>query len=102
VIVELLHYRVPAARAAAFELAFYQGQASLRAAPACAAAELTRAEDDAGRYLARLLWTSADERASFLHGSGGRVWRAAMATFDDLLEQTERHRPVQVFDRGCC
>ncbi len=101
-IVELLHYRVPAARAAAFELAFYQGQAALRAAPACAAADLTRAEDDATRYLVRLQWTSADERASFLHGSGGRVWRSAMAAFDELLEQAESHRPVRVFDRGCC
>lgn len=101
-IVELLHYRVPASRAAAFELAFYQGQAPLRAAPACAAAELSRDEADATRYLARLRWTGDDERATFLRGSGGRVWRAAMASFDDTLERTERHRTVQVFDRGCC
>lgn len=101
-IVELLHYRVPPARAAAFELAFYQGQASLRATPSCAAADLTRDQSEEARYLARLVWTGADERATFLHGSGGRVWRATMAPFDGHLEQTECHRPVQVFDRGCC
>ncbi|MCA9560770.1 MAG: antibiotic biosynthesis monooxygenase [Myxococcales bacterium] len=101
-IVEFVHYRVPPARAAAFELAFYQGQAPLRAAPACVAADLTRDQSDEARYLVRLQWTDADERASFLHGGGGRVWRAAMAAYDDAIVQTECHRPVQVFDRGCC
>ena len=101
-LIEYVAWQVPATDAGALELAFYQAAAPLRAGGACPLAELGRAHDGPGRYVARFEWTSAEARAAFLSAAGGRTFLRALAGFDPALVSREDCAPVHVFAGGCC
>ena len=97
--IEHRRYRVPAARATAFEVAFLQAEAPLKASADCAAVELLRERADSTAYLIRLVWRDA---AAFESSSASRPARSALAPFDDCLERAVHLEPVRVHTGSCC
>ncbi len=61
-IVEYIRYGLAEDRCGAFEAAYDQAQAALRASPHCLAWELARCAEDPGQYVLRIEWDSAEGR----------------------------------------
>ena len=59
-IVEYIRYRVPESRSAEFEEAYTRAAVPLAAAPQCVDYELSRCVEEAGTYILRITWTSAE------------------------------------------
>ncbi|WP_266171841.1 antibiotic biosynthesis monooxygenase family protein [Dyella subtropica] len=60
-IVEYIRYKLPATDAPAFESDYARAATSLAASPFCQDYELTRCSDEAGVYILRIRWTSAED-----------------------------------------
>ena len=79
-ITECIRYRVPEARAAAFEEACRRAAVALQVSPLCRTYDLERCEEDPESYLLRITWTSTED------GHGGFREREE---FRDVVAEVE-------------
>lgn len=94
-IVEYVRYRIPDGQSAAFEAAYAQASAALRASPVCLAYELTRCEEAPEHYVLRIEWTStADHLQGFRRGPEFGPFFAAIRPYFEQIEEMRHYGPT--------
>ena len=96
-IVEYVRYTIPPDRAAAFEAAYADAQASLAAAPQCLRYELARCTEEPASYVLRIEWTSlADHMTGFRTGPHFPAFFAAVRPFVECIAEMRHYEPTAV------
>ncbi|GLZ40285.1 antibiotic biosynthesis monooxygenase [Actinokineospora sp. NBRC 105648] len=95
--IEYIRYRVPADRAAGFEDAYRRAAVHLAAAPECRDIELSRCEEEPGRYVVRLTWTSTrDHLEGFRRGPHFPPFLAEVREFVADIEEMRHYTPIDI------
>lgn len=96
-IVEYIRYRLPVADAAGFERDYLTAAAHLAASPYCLGYELTRCVDEAGIYVLRIRWTSAqDHMQGFRHSPQFPPFFAAIRPYVDRIDEMRHYEMTAV------
>ena len=96
-IVEYIRYRLQAANAVGFEHDYAAAAVHLAASPYCAGYELTRCIDEAGIYVLRIRWTSAeDHMQGFRHSPQFPPFLAAIRPYVDRIEEMRHYEITAV------
>lgn len=100
-IVEYLRYTVPEADAAQFEAAYSRAAASLRASPQCVDYELARCTDEAGAYILRIRWTSAEDHLrGFRAGEHFPAFFAEIKPYVTAIQEMRHYEATEVVGTG--
>ncbi|GAA3424944.1 globin domain-containing protein [Streptosporangium sandarakinum] len=100
-IVEYIRYRVPEERSADFEAAYRRAAASLGSAPECVDYELTRCAEEAGRYILRITWTSAEDHLEgFRNGPNFGAFFTEIRPYVSDIEEMRHYEPTGVHGQG--
>ena len=92
-VVEYVRYVIPNGRESAFEEAYTNAQRSLKDAPQCLGYELSRCQEEPGRYILRIEWTSTDDHIKgFRGGPHFGAFLAAVRPFIDNIEEMQHYQ----------
>jgi quinol monooxygenase YgiN len=96
-IVEYIRYRLPEADSAGFERDYATAAAHLAASPYCLSYELTRCIEEAGVYILRIRWTSADDHMQrFRHSPQFPPFLAAIRPYVSRIEEMRHYEVTAV------
>jgi quinol monooxygenase YgiN len=96
-IVEYIRYRLPAADGPGFERDYARAAASLAASPFCLGYELSRCVDEAGVYILRIRWTSAEDHLQgFRHSEQFPPFLAAIRPYVSQIEEMRHYQVTEV------
>jgi quinol monooxygenase YgiN len=96
-IVEYIRYKMPAAEATAFEADYARAAASLAASPFCLGYALDRCAEEAGTYVLRIRWTSAEDHLQgFRQGVHFGPFLAAIRAYVPRIEEMRHYEPTAV------
>jgi len=92
VIVEYIRYKLPPTTCAAFEADYARAASSLAASPFCLGYELSRCIDEAGTYVLRIRWTSAeDHMQGFRRSEHFPPFLAAIRPYVPLIDEMRHY-----------
>ena len=91
-IVEYIRYALPPQDAAAFEQAYAAAARSLDRSPHCLGYELSRCAEEAGRYILRIEWDSAEGHLEgFRKGAEFPAFFAAIKPYIARIEEMRHY-----------
>jgi truncated hemoglobin YjbI/quinol monooxygenase YgiN len=100
-IVEYLRYTIPESARAGFETAYTRAAQSLAEAPECVDYELSRCAEDAGQYVLRIRWTSAEAHLEgFRKGPHFAGFLAAIGEYVPNIEEMRQYETTAVTGEG--
>ncbi|BDU19040.1 antibiotic biosynthesis monooxygenase family protein [Dyella sp. GSA-30] len=96
-IVEYIRYRLPEADSAGFERDYASAATHLAASSYCLGYELTRCIEEAGVYILRIRWTSAnDHMQGFRHSPQFPPFLAAIRPYVSRIEEMRHYEVTAV------
>lgn len=96
-IVEYIRYKLPPATCPAFEADYARAASSLSASPFCLGYELSRCMDEAGIYVLRIRWTSAeDHMQGFRHSEHFPPFLASIRPYVPQIEEMRHYELTAV------
>jgi len=100
-IVEYLRYTIPESARAGFETAYTRAARALAEAPECVDYELSRCAEDAGQYVLRIRWTSAEAHLEgFRKGPHFAGFLAAIGEYVPNIEEMRHYETTAVTGEG--